>query len=433
MRLPYREPSPPNLIKAAFNLLNAVLHVYGARGAAGAGVAADTLDSVGDHLALVRHAAALATAPPALAPPASPQAAALAASARAAASALLAQLLDCLPRLRGGKPGLRQELQAALPLPSLLAAARDRSATRGMLALRLASLVASTRLSDEQEMPSREGSPRGHGGPHAALPPPALATAMLHAALRHGPGMQAALASCAHALERAPALCPSLRAAALEPYHGLALELTVSGTAKEREHGAPRCQHGAELGAPSACYWASLLDGQAPLWAAAMADGRPHVAAALLRSLLLAAPFTPHHVRLLRALLGMRMLAAAPRLEAAHALRGRLRHVQQLSAAVPAAAAADTHWGAGAELAERCVSLTLFRQPAAGGGGGGGGAGSDDDSGGADGGADGGDGGDVGGAQAAHAAHATQAPGLPATRATVRTAYGLRGVYSVCV
>ena len=73
------------------------------------------------------------------------------------------------------------------------------------------------------------------------------------------------------------------------------------------------------------------------------------------------------------------MLAAAPRLEAAHALRGRLRHVQQLSAAVPAAAA-DTHWGAGAELAERCVSLTLFRQPAAGGGGGGG-AGSDDDSG----------------------------------------------------
>ena len=38
---------------------------------------------------------------------------------------------------------------------------------------------------------------------------------------------------------------------------------------------------------------------QAPLWAAAMADGRPHVAAALLRSLLLAAPFTPHHVRYL--------------------------------------------------------------------------------------------------------------------------------------
>ena len=38
---------------------------------------------------------------------------------------------------------------------------------------------------------------------------------------------------------------------------------------------------------------------QAPLWAAAMADGRPHVAAALLRSLLLAAPFTPHHVRCL--------------------------------------------------------------------------------------------------------------------------------------
>ena len=33
--------------------------------------------------------------------------------------------------------------------------------------------------------------------------------------------------------------------------------------------------------------------------------------------------------RLLRALLGMRMLAAAPRAEAAHALRGRLRQVQQ--------------------------------------------------------------------------------------------------------
>ena len=408
-----------------------MLHVYGARGAAGAGVAADTLDSVGDHLALVRHAAALATAPPALAPPASPQAAALAASARAAASALLAQLLDCLPRLRGGKPGLRQELQAALPLPSLLAAARDRSATRGMLALRLASLVASTRLIDEQEMPSRQGSPQGHGGPHAVLPPPALATAMLHASLRHGLGMQAAITSCVHALERAPALRPSLRAAALEPYHGLALELTVSGTAKERQHGAPGRQHGAELGAPSACYWASLLDGQAPLWAAAMADSRPHVAAALLRSLLLAAPFTPHHVRLLRALLGMRMLAAAPRLEAAQALRGRLRHLQQLSAAVPAAAA-DTHWGSGAELAESCVSLTLFRLPAAGGGGGGGARG-DDDSGGADGGADGGDDGDARGAQAAHAAHATQAPRLPATRATVRTAYGLRGVLSVCV
>ena len=42
------------------------------------------------------------------------------------------------------------------------------------------------------------------------------------------------------------------------------------------------------------CMWL-----QAPLWAAAMADGRPHVAAALLRSLLLAAPFTPHHVRYL--------------------------------------------------------------------------------------------------------------------------------------
>jgi hypothetical protein len=38
---------------------------------------------------------------------------------------------------------------------------------------------------------------------------------------------------------------------------------------------------------------------QAPLWAAAMADARPHVAAALLRSLLHAAPFTPHHVRYL--------------------------------------------------------------------------------------------------------------------------------------
>jgi hypothetical protein len=35
--------------------------------------------------------------------------------------------------------------------------------------------------------------------------------------------------------------------------------------------------------------------------------------------------------RLLRALLGMRMLAATPRAEAAHALRRRLRHVQQVS------------------------------------------------------------------------------------------------------
>ena len=31
---------------AAFNLINVVLHIYGARAAAGAGVAADTLDAV---------------------------------------------------------------------------------------------------------------------------------------------------------------------------------------------------------------------------------------------------------------------------------------------------------------------------------------------------------------------------------------------------
>ena len=46
----------------------------------------------------------------------------------------------------------------------------------------------------------------------------------------------------------------------LQPYHGLALELALS--AAGRQHGATGRQHGANLGAPSACYWASLLDGQ---------------------------------------------------------------------------------------------------------------------------------------------------------------------------
>ena len=127
-----------------------------------------------------------------------------------------------------------------------------------MLALRLASLVASTLPSDAPDAapavrPSGEASP-------LEVAPPALASVLLHASLRHEPGMQAALASCVHALERAPALRASLRGAALQPYHALALELAISGAG--RQHGAAGRQHGAELGAPSACYWASLLDGQ---------------------------------------------------------------------------------------------------------------------------------------------------------------------------
>ena len=134
-----------------------------------------------------------------------------------------------------------------------------------MLALRLASLVASTLPSDAPDAapavrPSGEASP-------LEVAPPALASVLLHASLRHEPGMQAALASCVHALERAPALRASLRGAALQPYHALALELAISGAGRQhgaagRQHGAMGRQHGAELGAPSACYWASLLDGQ---------------------------------------------------------------------------------------------------------------------------------------------------------------------------
>ena len=68
---------------------------------------------MGDHLSLVRHAAAVATAPPATAPPASlKKHAAADASARAAAAVLLAQLLDCLPRLHIAKPRLRDALRA---------------------------------------------------------------------------------------------------------------------------------------------------------------------------------------------------------------------------------------------------------------------------------------------------------------------------------
>jgi hypothetical protein len=132
-----------------------------------------------------------------------------------------------------------------------------------MLALRLASLVASTLLSDEA------------AGPEVS--PPALASALLHASVRHEPGMQAALASCVHALQRAPALRPSLRGAALQPYHGLALELALS--AAGRQHGAAGRQYGAELGAPSACYWASLLDGQVPRWTNRVAASVTRVAA----------------------------------------------------------------------------------------------------------------------------------------------------------
>lgn len=128
-----------------------------------------------------------------------------------------------------------------------------------MLALRLASLVAATLPSDAPDAaPAVPLS--GESSPLEASPP-ALASVLLHASLRHEPGMQAALANCVHALERAPALRASLRGAALQPFHALALEMTISGAGRQR--GAMGRQHGAELGAPSACYWASLLDGQA--------------------------------------------------------------------------------------------------------------------------------------------------------------------------
>jgi hypothetical protein len=80
--------------------------------------------------------------------------------------------------------------------------------------------------------------------------------------------------------------------------------------------------------------------------------------------------------------------------------------VQQASTAAPTAAT-GIHWGAAADVAERCVSLTLFRRPTVGGGANG--AGGDDDD---------GDAGGTGGAQAAHAAQTAHAHQLEATQAT---------------
>ena len=109
-----------------------------------------------------------------------------------------------------------------------------------------------------------------------------------------------------------------------------------------------------------------------------MAESRPHVAAALLHTLMHAAPFTPHHARLLRALLGMRMLADAPKAAAAHTLRLRLhgdsnlrqhgdRDLRQHGVPPREApwATSPCHWGTEAAKAEQGVALSLFRRPAA--------------------------------------------------------------------
>ena len=77
------------------------------------------------------------------------------------------------------------------------------------------------------------------------------------------------------------------------------------------------------------------------------------MALVLLHALAAAAPFTPHHVRLLRALLKMRTLDSAPRAEAAQALRQRL---PSLPVATSGLAAAET---------EHAVAVTLFHKPGA--------------------------------------------------------------------
>ena len=318
---------------ASLNYINVVLLTYGARCEAGEAARADTLDALGDHTALVRHAAQLATAD---------DDGATRPVAQAAAATMVAQLLDELPRLRN-KPQLRATLQAALPLPALLAMGRHRSAALCALSLRmLAGLVtnglvlqqtqtqqtpaASARLppmpppSPLQPLPpqSQRGSQQQQqrqqpgGAPRkatAADEGARVTSALLHASLRREVAVQAALACCTHALQQAAPARPLLVALAHQPWNAFALELAA--------------KHPDAVGAAAACYWCSLLE-QRPQWAAEMAERRPHATRQLAAAVVHAAPFTSHHARLLRVLLALRILGDALRPEAAAVLRHRL-------------------------------------------------------------------------------------------------------------
>ena len=117
-------------------------------------------------------------------------------------------------------------------------------------------------------------------------------------------------------------------------------------------------KHHAQLGGAPACHWAAILE-QMPCWAAVMAEARPHAPCALAAAVARASPFTPHHLRLLRALLALRAVGEAPRRDAAQTLRLRLH--PQPTAVQPAAASPSP-----AEPDEAHPIVTLFG--AAGGG-----------------------------------------------------------------